>query len=271
MKQVLTALSVLTIFSVQGQRLEKLWETDTILAIPESVLPDTERGLLYISLIDGGPWDADGRGGIGRIKEDGTQYDSTWITGLHAPKGMGLLGNHLYVADVSEVIVIDVQKAKVEKRIPIIGATGLNDIAVSDDGVVYVSDSKTAKIWRLEKDRPALFLDSMHGVNGLKLMGEDLIIASGKSFVKATPRKQLTPIAELPQGGDGIEPLGNGDYLVSSWSGYLYLVSANGQVKTLLDTHEQKKNIADIGYDSSKKVLYIPTFFAKTVVAYKVN
>ena len=49
--------------TVNGQhKLEKIWETDTIVAVPESVLP--YEGKLYISLIDGAPWAADGKGGI---------------------------------------------------------------------------------------------------------------------------------------------------------------------------------------------------------------
>jgi hypothetical protein len=56
-----------------------MWETDTIVAIPESVLPD--KNILYISLIDGGAWNADGKGGIGKLSFNGKQYNSTWITG----------------------------------------------------------------------------------------------------------------------------------------------------------------------------------------------
>ncbi len=46
----------------QTHTLEKMWETDTIVAIPESVLPDTKKKILYVSLIDGGPWVSDGKG-----------------------------------------------------------------------------------------------------------------------------------------------------------------------------------------------------------------
>ena len=40
----------------------KLWETDTILKVPESVLFDAENKVLYASNIDGkDPWGKDGR------------------------------------------------------------------------------------------------------------------------------------------------------------------------------------------------------------------
>jgi hypothetical protein len=48
-------------------------------------------------------------------------------------------------------------------------------------------------------------------------------------------------------------------------------VTADGKVETLLETHQQKRNTADIGYDAQKRILYVPTFFAKTVAAYSVK
>ncbi|HEX7903181.1 MAG TPA: ATP-binding protein [Chitinophagaceae bacterium] len=255
----------------QDHKLEKLWETDTIIAVPESVLPDKPGNVLFISLIDGAPWDADGKGGVGKLSATGKKYDPAWITGLNAPKGMGILGDRLYVADISEVVVIDIKKGKIETKIAVDSAKGLNDITVTDKGIVYVSDSRTAKIWRIENNKPTLYLENMKGVNGLKAVGNDLIIASGKSFVKADAQKKITPIAELPQGGDGIEPVGNGDYVVTAWAGYIFYVQANGKVTTLLETYNEKKNTADIGYDPEKKILYVPTFNAKTVVAYSLK
>jgi sugar lactone lactonase YvrE len=272
MKKILLLLSLAATAGANAQhKLEKLWATDTIVAIPESVLPDLKENILYVSLIDGGGWVADGKGGVGKLSPDGKSYDSTWITGLNAPKGLGMAGNRLFAADISEVVVIDIAKGKIEKKIPIEGASGLNDITVDNKGVVYVSDSRTAKIWRLENDKPTLFLDSVKGVNGLKAIGEDLLIGAGKNFIKADKNKKITRIADMPQAIDGIEPVGNGDYLVTSWGGYIYYVSANGQVETLLETYQEKKNTADIGFDPAKKTVYVPTFNGKQVVAYKLD
>src|SRR5258707_11122948 len=75
--------------------LEKIWETDTVVAVPESVLPDASGKTLFVSLIDGGGWDVDGKGGVGRLGVDGHTYDPSWITGLNAPKGMGRYGGML--------------------------------------------------------------------------------------------------------------------------------------------------------------------------------
>lgn len=264
-------LVAVTAAQAQQHRLEKLWQTDTTIAVPESVLPDEKEIVLFVSLIDGGGWDADGKGGVAKLSPDGKTYQGTWITGLQAPKGLGRYAGRLYVADITEVVVIDIKKGAVEKRIAVDSARGLNDITVDKKGNVYVSDSRTARIWKIQNDQPALYLENLKGVNGLKSVGDDLIIASGKNFLKADARKNLTKIAELPQGGDGIEPVGGGDYLVTSWGGYIFYVSAGGQVETLLETHQQKINTADIGYDPKKKIVYVPTFNGKSVVAYQLR
>lgn len=165
--------------------------------------------------------------------------------------------------------MIDIKKGAIEKRIPIDRARGLNDITVDKKGAIYVSDSRTARIWKIWNDIPALYLENMKGVNGLKCVGSNLLIASGKTFLKADARKNLAKIAELPHGGDGIEPVGNSDYLVTSWGGYIFYVTADGRVETLLEAHREKKNTADIGYDPKKRFVYVPTFNGKTVVAYR--
>ncbi|WP_026769430.1 hypothetical protein [Asinibacterium sp. OR53] len=269
MKQLfflLLAMATGTCFA-QQHKLEKIWETDTVVAVPESVLP--VGNILYVSQIDGGGWVADGKGGVGKIGRDGKIIDLHWITGLNAPKGLGIYQNRLYAADISEVVVIDIKKGKIEKKIRVDDANGLNDITVTDKGVVFVSDTKQSKVWRIENDIPTLYLDGMKSANGLKVVKDGLVIGAGKDFLKADAQKKVTKIADVPQPIDGIEPVGNGDFIVTAWSGWVFYVYANGTVDTLLETHEQKKNTADIGYDPVKRIVYIPSFNGKTVAAYK--
>lgn len=273
MKRTISILFLAAMITAKAQthQLEKIWETDTVVAIPESVLPDFKKNILYVSLINGGGWDVDGKGGIGRLNMDGKSYDSTWISGLNAPKGLGMFGNRIYAADISEVVVVDVKNGTVEKKIAIPEANGLNDITVDSKGVVYVSDSRKSRIWRIENDVPVLYLDSIKGVNGLKMIGDELLIGAGKNFLKAGKNKTLTKIADMPQGIDGIEPVGNGDFIVTAWNGYIFYVTPDGKVETLLDSHVEKMNTADIGYDPVKKIVYVPTFNAKKIVAYRLK
>ena len=273
MKNLLTflLLGVCQFSLAQKHKLVQLWSTEAVVATPESVLPDTKNNTLYVSLIDGEPWGVDGKGGIGRMTTTGTNYDSLWFTGLNAPKGLGMYRNNLYAADISDVVVVDISGAKLKKKIPVEGASGLNDITVAEGGTVYVSDSKTGKIWKITDDKPVLYLENITGANGLKAVKDDLYFAKGSAFMKADSKKNIVQIADVGQGIDGIEPIGNGDFLVTSWSGYIFYVYANGQSELLLDTHEQKKNTADIGYDPVKKIVYVPTFFDRKIVAYQLS
>jgi streptogramin lyase len=74
---------------------------------------------------------------------------------------LGRFGNELYAADLSEVVVIDINTGKVKNKIAIDSAKALNDITVDDKGVVYVSDSKTKKIHRIENGRVTTFLTNV--------------------------------------------------------------------------------------------------------------
>lgn len=255
----------------QTPSLLKLWETDTIIAVPESVLPDPGHHILYVSLIDGGPWDADGKGGVGRLSPDGKQYNGTWITGLNAPKGMGQFGNRLYVADLGNVIVIDIEKGQIIKKIPLQGESGLNDITVDSKGVVYVSDTKSGRVYSITGDVPTLFMDHLDGANGLKASGSNLYILARKQVLLAGPQKNLKVICDLPNGGDGVEEVGNGDLIVSEWIGNVFYVYADGHKVQILDRKPEKKNTADIWYDQKTKTLYVPGFNGKTITAYRLK
>jgi DNA-binding beta-propeller fold protein YncE len=255
----------------QQPSLQKLWETDTIIAVPESVLPDPANNILYVSLVDGGPWDVDGKGGVGRLSPDGKQYNGAWITGLNAPKGMGRYGNRLYVADIGNVVVIDIAKGSIIKKIPVPGESGLNDITVDNKGIVYVSDSKSGKVYRIANDAPTLYMDHLDGANGLKASGNNLYILARKQVLIADPQKNLRVITDLPNGGDGVEEVGNGDLIVSEWVGNVFYVYADGRKVQMLDRKPEKKNTADIWYDQKTKTLYVPGFFGKTITAYRLK
>jgi len=253
----------------QTPSLQKVWETDSVVAVPESVLADGKT--LYISLIDGGPWDADGKGGVGKLSPDGKTYDGGWIKGLNAPKGMGKAGTRLYVADINEVVVIDIPRNSIQKKIPIDGASGLNDVTVDAEGTVYVSDSKTGKVYSIINDVPNEYMDNLPGVNGLKASQSGLYILAKKQVLLADASKNLKVITDLPNGGDGVEEVGNGDLIVSEWIGNVFYVYADGRKVQILDRKAEKKNTADIWYDQSNKILYVPTFFGKTITAYSLH
>ena len=98
---------------------------------PESVYLDEGSGYLYVSQINGTPTDRDGNGRISKLGLDGSVVSADWFTGLNAPKGLRSFGGTLWVADLDEVIGIDIASAKENARIKVDGAKFLNDVAVA--------------------------------------------------------------------------------------------------------------------------------------------
>lgn len=277
MKKTLHAILLLTVFlpvaNVMAQhKLTKLWETDTLLKVPESVRYDADNKVLYTANIDGNPWDADGKGSIGKVSLDGKIIQTDWVTGLNCPKGMGLYKGKLYVADLANVIVIDIKKGSIEKTIAVEGAGGLNDISIGSDGVIWVSDSKNKRIYKIENEKPVLYLENLKGPNGVLMRGKDFYILDNGGLYKVNDDKTLALITDGMEGGtDGLENITGNDFIVSCWAGAIWYVNDKNEKQLLLDTREQKKNTADIGLNAKEKIIYVPTFFKNSVVAYKVE
>lgn len=267
-------LSALFSASLQAQHtLKQTWKA-TDLPTPESVLyvADEKAPYLLVSLIDGEGAVADGKGGIAKLAPDGSVMEKEWVTGLNAPKGMALVSNHLYVADISEVVVIDVKKQKVVKKIPVEDAVFLNDVSANSSNVVFVSDTRTNKIHRLDDDVPSVYLDGVTSANGLKAIGSNLIVGAGPELLLFGPdKKPLTLAKGFAQGIDGIEMVERGEFIVSCWPGLVYYVYADGRIEVLLDSQAEKINTADIGFDTESRTLFVPNFFKNSVTAYQVE
>lgn len=262
-------LALIATTGVAQHTIEKLWESDTTLATPESVLFD--GNMLYVSLVDGKGADVDGKGGVAKLDKNGKIIDANWVTGLNAAKGMGLWKKKLYVTDLTEVVVINTATGKIETKIAPGGALGLNDLTIDDNGVVYASDAKQGAVYQIKEGKADLYLTDLKGINGIKSVGKELYILAAGGVYKAGADKKVAQIATMEIGGDGIEPVGNGDYVVTCWVGIIYYLDKDGNLQTMLDTRDQKKNTADIGYNSKERIVYVPTFNRKSVVAYKLK
>jgi sugar lactone lactonase YvrE len=253
--------------------LEKLWQTDAVLKVPESVLYDAGRKVLFVSNIDGKePWGKDGVGSIAKVALDGKVIDAEWVKGLHAPKGLGVNGNHLYATDIDAVVTIDIAKGEITDRFVVPGAGEINDLSVAEDGTIYITDSKLGKVHKLINGKLTPAVEGLTKLNGvLHSQGELFFVADGSLFVvnnKGEPQK----IAGGMEGNvDGVERVDDNSWLVSCWRGTVYHVTRAGKVTLLLDGRPEEISAADLGYDPVNKIAYFPGFWKNYVAAYKLK
>ncbi len=273
-KHILLSLLALAFSAAAGaQSLALKWKTDTVFRTPESVYYDAKANMLYVSNIDGPSSAKDGKGFIAQVTPDGKVKNMNWITGLDAPKGLGVFKNTLYIADLTRVVSVDIATGKKQQTWEVEGAGFLNDITIDGKGNVYISDSDKNRIHRIAGGKLELYFESadLKRVNGLLALkdGSLYVVDAGTGInYKLGADKKLVKYAETSQSADGIEPVGKDEYLVSSWNGEVFYVNAAGKSKKLIDTREQKLNSADIGYDPKTKTVFVPTFLANSVYAY---
>ena len=276
MKKIMTslALACFSLVSINAQKatVQKLWATDTILKIPESVLVDDKENCLWVSNIDGAANDKDGKGSISKLSKTGAPINLDWITGLNAPKGMGKYKQELYVADLTELVVIDIKKGVIKNKIKVEGSVFLNDVTVNKNGAVFVSDSRTGKVHRIENGIVSIEVENLQGPNGLLSIDDQLLILDRGSLLSLTPGGTISKIMDgMDPSTDGIEKVAPNQYIVSCWNGIVYYIVAGAQKITLFDTRSEKINSADIGYDAKNKIIYVPTFMKNSVVAYQLQ
>lgn len=256
--------------------LVKVWETKRDFLVPESVLYHKADKTLYVSNINGMPTEKNGKGFISRLSLDGRILKLKWAEGLNAPKGAAIYANRFFVSDIDRLVEIDMKTGKICHTYPAQGARFLNDVAVDDQGRVYVTDmdEKNSAIYRLSGGKMDIWLKGpdIRNPNGLHMEEKKLMVGnSGDMKIKAVrlSDKVVTEFAHAGQKIDGLRPDGKGNYIVSDWDGRTALVLATGETRMLLDTVADKVNSADLEYIPENGLLLIPTFFDNRVVAYR--
>jgi len=278
-------LSVMFLSTALAEEPKLLWEAKG-LARPESVVYDPLTDVLYVSNINGAVMQKDGNGFISRLKPDGTILERSWVSGLNSPTGLALRDRKLYVADVDSLVEINAASGGLTKRHKANGAIFLNDVAIAEDGTVYVSDTPMNTIWRLKDGvfEPWLVNDELDGPNGLLVQDDKLIVASlgrlksvGQDqeiaglFAVNLEDQTIEPLAKGKAIGnlDGLQLLEPGVYLVTDWaSGALYTITAQGKVDQLIDLNQGS---ADMSYSPQTKTVLIPMMLDNTLAAYQLS
>ena len=208
-----------------------------------------------------------------KLSLDGRVIATEWVSGFKCSKrNWDFTMGKLYVADLNELVVIDIAGGKIEKRIAVTGAEGLNDVSVSKSRYCLCIRFKIEKDFCCKDGVSELLLDTLKGSNGVLMRGDDFYLLDAGGMFKMNKDKTLTKITDGMDGGtDGIENISGNDFIVSCWQGVVWYVNADGSKQQLLDSRADKKNSADIGMDAKNKIIYVPTFWRNTIVAYRVK
>lgn len=252
-------------------KLEKLWETDTILSDLESAIYDSSRNLIYVTNINGHWLRPNGKGFISKVDLKGNIIKHKWIDHMEGPTGTALYKDKLFVADFDKVIEIDIPNSKVIKKHAVEGTERINDLTVSQDGIIYGSGTKSGKIFALEKGKVRLIKTNLNWPNGVLVEEDNLFIGLGDASIENynLKNKKSKILVKGISNPDGIVAIGNGDYLISSWEGMIHYVTKKGEKTRLLDTSKEGVNAADIAYIPSKKMLLVPAMLKHKLIAYK--
>ena len=278
LRRILLLISLfLSVFQSKAQWLPS-FETDSVFRHPESAVYDEVRNCLYISNMDKDtPVDSLFTDFISKISVTGEVLDLKWMTGLSSPSGLAMHNGMLYAVERNGVVVIDPADKKVLSRIPIEAKGFLNDITISDDGVMYVSEmEKAGRIFIVKDDISSVWMqDTMLGnVNGLLVSGDYLYAGvNADQYFKRIhlPTKAIEKIAFLGPGNiDGIQKFGD-DWLVSHFLGNLYMISADGRVEEWLNTRNDHIFLADFAFIPALNVLVFPSLRTHKVYGYHIK
>lgn len=285
MKKVLKLITIIFVWSVAYQAFanDLVWSVSGF-KMPESVEYDANTNRYYVSNVNDGVILKDGNGSISLIDGKGKLVAVDWITGLHSPKGLALYKNKLYVADVKQLVVINVETAKIIARYPAEDSKVLNGIAINKEGAVYISDWLANKIYKLDDGELKVWLDTaeLNSPNGLWADSRYLYVASWGSQIKEDFSTETSgnikkisldnkTIETLEQGQqwfnmDGIFPYSEGKWLVSDYiKGEVFLLNQSGEIEKSL---KLKVGAADFYYIQDKKLIIVPLMQDNKVVAY---
>lgn len=262
---------------------------------PESVLMDTVADVYLVSNINGGPTDEDDNGFISRVTPDGTVENLRWIDGaaglfpLHAPKGMAISGDTLFVADITCIRMFNRTSGEFLSDLCLEGTSFLNDVAIGPEGSIFVTDTGvragaagleaagTDAIYRLPREEgrqgATLARDAeLGGPNGIAIGPRGIFVVTFGSgevlrFTAGGEKSVLLPASSRQY--DGIIFLNDGSFMFSAWGdSSIYMVGSTGSVQRAIQNVEAP---ADIGYDPRRNRVLIPLFNQNAVVIHELG
>jgi DNA-binding beta-propeller fold protein YncE len=189
------------------------------LKTPKSFIVDPVTGNYFISNINGKPTEKDNNGFITKLDKTGKIVKLKFVEGgkdgitLHAPKGLAVIDNILYVTDIDTVKSFDKETGNPINNLDLteLGPTFLNDLTHDAEGNLYVTDMVANMILKIE---------TQNGQKTSILVKDPLL--GGPNGIVVNPQ--------------------TGNLMVVSWdTGSILEVDLTGQIRPLLNSKGLRK------------------------------
>ncbi|GMV07888.1 MAG: hypothetical protein AMXMBFR53_41630 [Gemmatimonadota bacterium] len=239
-------------------------------ASPEAVRYDPDQDVWFVSNFNGDGDVRDGNGFVSRVSGDGEVLSLHFAQGtgehpLHAPRGMFITGDTLWVADIDGVHAFDRHSGSPVAFVDF-GAHEpgfLNDIAAGPDGVLHVTDTGKSTVYRVEgREVTVAVADTLLGnPNGITWSAEGGVFVTvpwdpGRGIRAWRPGEAPSRRgpAATPGRLDGVEIVA-GRLLVASQTDSSLVVVEGDVLRPVVKLPGRP---ADIGVDTRRRLVAVP-------------
>jgi hypothetical protein len=236
----------------------------------ESCTYDAKRNLIVVMNAGGAQNLEPNDGYVSLLHPDGTVHTAKWIGAtrdgltLNHPLGSAIQGDVLYAADMDVVRTFDLATGRPGREFPVAGATFLNGVAVTKDGMIYVSNTRPPeRVYKITAGGDvSTFVEGkpLAQPNGVAIDGDGNIVVvnvGDNAVLTFNPAGKLVRTEHAAEGGnDGLVILPDGTKYVSS--------VRFGSVSQIRPSQPAKviaagiPSAASMGYDSKQNQLVIP-------------
>ena len=252
---------------------------------PESTI--VNKSDLYVSNVgkELKPTLKDGDGFISKLDINGKIKELHFIDGLDAPKGMGIVGNTLFVADINTLRGFDLQTKKEVFNVVFEGVNFLNDITVKDSNTLFIGASDTSAIYEVNiASKSYKKLMDFTVTNGLfyedgilyaAQLGsstQNMFDGKGKLYkIDLKDNNKLTQLGTFEGVLDGVTKVGNKVY-VSDWgnakdTGIVRVYDLKTKEETILKL-QSFMGAADFWIDEKTKKIFMPQMIGNKVTIF---
>ena len=252
---------------------------------PESTI--VNKNDLYISNVgkELKPTLKDGDGFISKLDINGNIKELHFIDGLNAPKGMGIVGNTLFVADIDTLRGFDLNTKKGVFNVVFEGGKCWNDITVKDSNTLFIGASDTSAIYEVNISNKSykklmdftvanglFYEDGILYTAQLGSTTQNMFDGKGKLYkIDLKDNNKLTQLGTFEGVLDGVHKVGNKVY-VSDWgnakkTGIIRVYDLETKKESVLET-ELFMGAADFWIDEKSKKIFMPQMIGGKVTIF---